>query len=302
MAKNEPRGLDLFRKWNFLFFFKLIQKINPDLARRFLYMGIADHSIYEEPYENPILNTIMFSKMFPNPIGIAAGFDSSFRYNDILMDLGFGFEEFGTITENPSAIGTKVDFLKPQKGLSVDAREFENMGVVASQKALIARRHLPHLVGVNIGSNFEFSDKSFDISTGFVQIERELVSVVQKTAPYCDYLVLNLTHPTLPISSLVVNLSLLKSVLNKIRQTILRVAPISKPPLLVKIPLDVTPANIPLLIDVLLEAEVEGIIIGGYLNLDKGNKNRIGKKSLAFLAGSPLNDASTEVIEQFYSI
>ena len=83
MSVKKNNNWDIFRKWNFLFFFRLIQKINPSWARRFLYLGIADHSIYEEPYENPILNTIMFSKMFPNPVGIAAGFDPLFKYNDI---------------------------------------------------------------------------------------------------------------------------------------------------------------------------------------------------------------------------
>ena len=255
------------RKWNFLIFFRLIQKISMKWARRFFYLAIEDKSIYQESYQNPILNISVLRKNFPNPLGISAGFDTEFKYNDELMRFGFGFEEFGTITVLEERMPTHLHFLPSQRGIFVNAHKFENVGVKVAQKALIDRRHLPYIVGINIASNVEFNEESASDGLLFSKIENDLVEIVQRTAPFCDYIVLNLSHPQLPVSTLAINISILETLIQRLKYVINKIAPIANPALLVKIPLDISPAHIPLLAESLINEGVDGIIVGGYLGL-----------------------------------
>ena len=290
------------RKWNFLIFFRLIQKISMKWARRFFYLAIEDKSIYQESYQNPILNISVLRKNFPNPLGISAGFDTEFKYNDELMRFGFGFEEFGTITVLEERMPTHLHFLPSQRGIFVNAHKFENVGVKVAQKALIDRRHLPYIVGINIASNVEFNEESASDGLLFSKIENDLVEIVQRTAPFCDYIVLNLSHPQLPVSTLAINISILETLIQRLKYVINKIAPIANPALLVKIPLDISPAHIPLLAESLINEGVDGIIVGGYLGLGPENRKLIHHYVNGYIAGAPIRTATTKVIEQFYAV
>ena len=303
MAKKST-FFDELRKWGFIIFFALLKKINWNWARSFLYASIAEKNLSPTPYKNPLLNISVLRKEFPNPIGISAGFDPSFKYNDELMSFGFGFEEFGTFTINPVGGRPSVHFAPNQKGLFVESLKFNNIGIKAAQKALIERRHLPYIVGVSIASNFEQQNE--DKGGGnvlFSKIESELTELVQRAAPYCDYIVLNLSHPVLPISTLSINLSTLEQIVRQLKTVIQKVAPISNPPLLIKVPLDVSPAHIPLLAETLLRENVDGIILGGYLGLSPAQRKQLKlSNSYGHLTGAPLRAATTQLVEQFYSV
>ena len=300
--KKKKKWRESFRKWNFLFFFRLIQKVSLRWARRFFYLAIEDKGIYQESYQNPILNISVLRKNFPNPLGISAGFDTTFKYNDELMAFGFGFEEFGTITLSPEEMTTHVHFLPSQKGIFVNAHKFENVGVKVAQKALIDRRHLPYIAGINIASNLEINEDSASGGLLFSKIENELVEIVQRTAPFCDYIVLNLSHPQLPVSTLAINISVLENLIRRLKDVINKIAPIANPALLVKIPLDISPAHIPLLSEALLNEGIDGVIIGGYLGLGPENRKLIRHYVQGYIAGAPIRTATTKVIEQFYAV
>ena len=300
--KQKKKWLDAFRKWNFLIFFRLIQKISMRWSRRFFYLGLEDKSVFHEVYRNPILNIFVLRKNFPNPLGIAAGFDSSFKYSDELMRFGFGFEEFGTLTAGEENTSTHLHFLPKQRGIFVNANKFQNVGIRIAQKALIDRRHLPYIAGVNIGSNIDFKSETATDNLIFTKIEDELVEIVQRTAPFCDYIVLNLSHPQLPISTLTINTSILESVIRRLKMVINKIAPIANPALLVKIPLDISPNHIPFLAETLVNEGIDGVIIGGYLGLGAENRKLIRHYVEGYIAGAPIRTATTQVIEHFYAV
>ncbi len=293
---------DTFGKWNFALFFRLVSLVSTAWARRILYIGLADRSIYEDTYENPILNIQVFGKTFPNPIGISAGFDPNFKYNDELIHFGFGFEEFGTFTLAPSRAYAKLRYLPSQKGLLYDTQSFRNNGIKFAQQALINRRHLPHIAGINISSNFDLKDDNNEIAQIYTQIERELIECVQLTAPYCDYIALNLSHPTLPISSLLINTELLEQILQHLKESIKKVAPIANPKLLVKVPLNALSEHIPLLCDAFLNSGVDGVIIGGYLQIRKDSRRRLKITHAGHMCGAPIRQATLQLVGQFYKI
>lgn len=292
----------IFGKYNFAFFYRLVQGISLNWGRKFLYIGLEDKSIYEDCYSDPILNTSLLGKTFPSPIGVAAGFDTTFKYNDELMHYGFGFEEFGTITAAPEKCPVKLHYLSSQKGIFVDESCFNNPGVKYAQKALIDRRHFPYVAGLSISSNVEASEEGQANQLIFERIEKELVEIVQRTAPYCDYIVLNLSHPNLPISNLLLNGSMLESFVIRLKEVIHKIAPISNPRLLVKVPLDISSANIPLLCESFIASGVDGVIVGGYLNARRLNRQVVRQYFPGYVCGRPIKDATTQLVGQFYSI
>ncbi len=293
---------DKFGKLNFSVFFSLMQFFSMAAARRFLYIGLEDRSIYEDSFSDRVLQTTLFGKTFPNPLGIAAGFDTSFRYADELMEFGFGFEEFGTFTRQPNGFPERLRYSKGQKAILVNAPYFRNKGITFAQRALINRRHLPHIAGISLASNLEVTDENRQTNLIFEQIEKELVEMVQLTAPYCDYITLNLSHPYLTISNLIVNVSLLENIIVHLKQVIQKIAPIANPRLLVKVPIDITAEQVSLLAETLMRAGADGVEVGGYVNAKNAVKKLLGSHALGFIAGKPLQDASTQTVEQFYTI
>lgn len=301
---NTNKGFwDSYGRWNFAFLFHVFQFFSLKWGRSFLYEGLREKSIYEEAYKSPLLRTTLLGKEFPNPLGIAAGFDTVFKYNDELIQYGFGFEEFGTFTLYEKHCPHKVRFLPSQKALLVDEPFFRNGGIKFAQKELISRRHLPHIVGVNIASNQNPDEENKEeINIIYEQIEKELVECVQRIAPYCDYIVLNLSHPLLPISSLALNPGILKQIVIHLKEIINKIAPILKTKLLLKLPLDLSADQISLICDMMLETGIDGVIIGGYSMTNRENRKMLRQRGFSYLCGKPLREETAHKVSEFYKI
>ena len=293
-----------FGKWNFAFFFRLIQTISIKWSHIFLYMGLEDKSVYEDNYKSSLLKTSLLGKEFPNPLGIAAGFDTEFKYNDELVRFGFGFEEFGTFTLHPDEkLPFKIHYLSSLKALVVNAPAFKNKGISFAQKALIGRRHLPYIAGISLASN-AITEEEDGAENRFIyeKIEKELVECVRHVAPYCDYITLNLSHPQLPVSSLAINLGILKQVVLQLKEVIHAIAPIANPRLLLKVPLDISPEHIPLLCETMIETGVDGVIVGGYLNANRENRKILRRFAYGYITGKPIKEATLQAVDQFYNV
>ncbi len=300
MHQKKKTLWDKFGKANFAFFYKLIKACSPNWSRRFLYVGLEDKSIYEDCFTDPVLHIDVLGKKFPNPLGIAAGFDTSFKYNDELIQYGFGFEEFGTFTLRPCHEEARLHFLSGQKSILVSQPLFANQGILFAQKALIDRRHLPFIAGISIACNMDAKDDLPETKSVFDDIQKELVEMTQRTAPYCDYIVLNLSHPSLPISNLLTNLSILEETVHQLKYVISKVAPIAKPKLLVKLPPHIPTVQVSLLAESFLHCGIDGLIIGGYLNERTQNMRLAGRYISGYICGQPIKDASGELTAAFY--
>ncbi|TJW60151.1 MAG: dihydroorotate dehydrogenase (quinone), partial [Mesorhizobium sp.] len=87
---------------------------------------------------------------FPNPLGMAAGYDKNAEVPDALLGLGFGFAEVGTITPLPQPGNPKPRIFRLTADEAVINRlGFNNEGHAAAEKRLAARKGLPGVVGVN---------------------------------------------------------------------------------------------------------------------------------------------------------
>lgn len=286
----------------FILIWYLTKAVNPKAASKLLYWGIEDQAFLTKAYQDKILHTRVFGKIIPNPIGVAAGFDKTFAYNDELITLGFGFAEFGTFTYRKENGTFSAKYLPQEKSLILDIAGLPNMGLANLQKQMIDRRRLPHMAGISITSTFEPEDTS--ASTGkdndavFETLEQDLLRCIRTAAPYSDFVVLNLAQPDLTILNLVHSTAILERILKNCKETILKSAAIHPPKLVVKLPLDLSEPIIPILSSALLAAEVDGVIISSYakMNVQLSSTHNIK----AIVAGKLLAEPAKTQLQSFY--
>src|SRR5690606_37045424 len=100
---------------------------------------------------------------FPNPLGMAAGYDKNGEVPDALLGLGFGFAEVGTVTPLPQPGNPKPRIFRLVEDEAVINRlGFNNEGHEAMERRLAARAGKTGIVGVNIGANKESGDRIGD--------------------------------------------------------------------------------------------------------------------------------------------
>src|SRR5438067_11698114 len=119
------------------------------------------------PPDLPELRQRVWGLDFPNPIGIAAGFDKNAQAPEPLLRLGFGFVEIGTVTPRPQP-GNPIPrvFRLERDEAVVNRLGFNSKGHAAARARLAARQKRGGIVGVNIGANKETTDRVGDYVAG----------------------------------------------------------------------------------------------------------------------------------------
>jgi dihydroorotate dehydrogenase len=124
---------------------------------------------------------------FPNPIGMAAGFDKNGEVPDALLTAGFGHAEIGTVTPRPQPGNPRPRvFRLPADRAVINRLGFNNEGHAAMLGRLRARRPAG-IVGVNVGANKDTADRAADYAAG-----------VTAFAAYASYLTINISSPNTP--------------------------------------------------------------------------------------------------------
>ena len=125
---------------------------------------------------------------FPNPLGMAAGFDKDGEVPDALLGLGFGFAEVGSITPLPQAGNPRPRLFRLIEDRAVINRMgFNNHGAQAAVARLAARLGRPGVVGINLGANKDSPDRISDYA-----------AMTQLMAPLASYLAVNVSSPNTP--------------------------------------------------------------------------------------------------------
>ena len=126
--------------------------------------------------------------MFPNPVGIAAGFDKNGEVPDALLGLGFGFVEAGTVTPRPQEGNPKPRLFRlVEDNAVINRMGFNNAGAAVVARRLAARRSRPGVVGANIGANKDSADRVADYA-----------AMTRIMAPLASYLTINISSPNTP--------------------------------------------------------------------------------------------------------
>src|SRR5438552_8184521 len=134
------------------------------------------------------LNVRAFGLNFPNPVGMAAGFDKHAEVPDALLRLGFGFVEIGTVTPLPQPGNPRPRLfrLPPDEGV-INRLGFNSEGADAVLRRLAARAGAGGIVGVNVGANKDSKDRIADY-----------VRQIEMFAPVASYFTCNISSPNTP--------------------------------------------------------------------------------------------------------
>lgn len=226
---------------------------------------------------------------FPNPVGLAAGFDKDARYTDALSCLGFGFIEIGTVTPRPQPGNPKPRLFRlPQDKAIINRMGFNNGGSSAAAERLKHRKE-KIIIGGNIGKNKDTpNEQAFnDYELAF----KDLYDVV-------DYFVVNVSSPNTPGLRALQDKEPLMEILNKL-QTINQ--SLRKPkPLLLKIAPDLTDSQLDDIVDIVQSTKIQGLVA---TNTTISRADLISPKSqveaigAGGVSGQPVRSRATEVIK-----
>jgi dihydroorotate dehydrogenase len=136
---------------------------------------------------DPRLSVDVAGLAFPNPLGMAAGFDKNAEVPNELMDLGFGYAEIGTLTPKPQRGNPKPRIFRLVKDHAVINRlGFNNEGHAAAHARITARPR-NGILGINIGANKDSDDRAGDYVTG-----------IDLFTDVADYFTVNISSPNTP--------------------------------------------------------------------------------------------------------
>jgi dihydroorotate dehydrogenase len=233
--------------------------------------------------KDPTLERKLFGLTFPNPVGLAAGFDKDARLYNELSNFGFGFIEIGTITPKPQDGNPKKRLfrLREDSGI-INRMGFNNGGLEQAIERLKNNKGV--LIGGNIGKNKVTPNE---------EAVNDYVACFEGLFDYVDYFVVNVSSPNTP------NLRALqdKKPLTKLLQTLqdLNTEKPARKPILLKIAPDITDEQLLDIIDIVKTTEIDGVIATNTTisrdGLTSKNKDEVGG-----LSGKPLTKRSTEVI------
>ncbi len=236
----------------------------------------------------------VFGIQFPNPVGLAAGFDKNAKYLNELQCLGFGFVEIGTVTPLPQTGNDKPRLFRlPKDKALINRMGFNNDGVkvIAERLKKFSMQHAEFkiIIGGNIGKNKATPNEEAwkDYETCFKELH-----------PYVDYFVVNVSSPNTPgLRELQEKESLRKILLHL--QMINNGKAFAKP-ILLKIAPDLTKEQINDVIDLALEIKLDGLVAANTTisrELLKTSKEQIEKIGPGGLSGLPLKERSTEIVK-----
>ncbi|MDC1031135.1 quinone-dependent dihydroorotate dehydrogenase [Flavobacteriaceae bacterium] len=225
----------------------------------------------------------LFGLTFPNPVGLAAGFDKDAKLYKELSNFGFGFIEIGTLTPKPQPGNPKKRLFRlPEDGGLINRMGFNNEGVEAAIERL--KRNKGILIGGNIGKN-KLTPNEEAVS--------DYVQCFEALFPHVDYFVVNVSSPNTP------NLRALqdKEPLTHLLQTLkdLNHSKSKPKPILLKIAPDLTEEQLVDIIDIITSIKIDGVIATN-TTLSREGLHSENKSEMGGLSGKPVTKKSTEVI------
>lgn len=141
-------------------------------------------------WEDPALRVEVAGLSFPNPVGLAAGFDKDCRIGRRLACLGFGFVELGTVTPRPQEGNPRPRVFRfPEARAVVNRLGFNNEGAERAAGRLRRQGPGPIPAGVNVGINKDVSPED---------APAQYALAFAKLYPYADYFTVNVSSPNTP--------------------------------------------------------------------------------------------------------
>ena len=163
-------------------------KLDPETAHRLTIQALAHLPLPPGKPDDPRLAVSAFGLAFPNPLGLAAGFDKHGEAVDAMLALGFGFVEVGTVTPRPQPGNPRPRLFRLTEDHAVINRFGFNSEGHAAVRDRIARRHKRGgIVAINLGANKDSHDRAADYVEG-----------IKAFGPLAQFFVVNVSSPNTP--------------------------------------------------------------------------------------------------------
>jgi len=225
----------------------------------------------------------VFGLKFPNPVGLAAGFDKDAKLYKELSNFGFGFIEIGTVTPKPQAGNPKKRLFRLRSDAAIINRMgFNNEGLSAAVNRLKYNKNV--LVGGNIGKNkVTPNENAVD----------DYVICFNELFPYVDYFVVNVSSPNTPNLRELQDKEPLTNLLTTLKE--LNSKKKNAKPILLKIAPDLSNDQLLDIIDIVKDTKIDGVIATN-TTISRDGLTSENKSETGGLSGKPLRERATEVI------
>jgi dihydroorotate dehydrogenase len=233
-----------------------------------------------------------FGLNFPNPIGIAPGFDKHAEAPDALLALGFGFVEVGTVTPLPQPGNPRPRMFRLEAdGAVINRLGFNSEGEAAVLARLAARAGAGGIVGVNVGANKDSADRVADY-----------VRLIAAMAPVASYVTVNISSPNTPglrdLQQSAVLDDLLARVVAARDQVLAHAGPT---PVLLKIAPDLSLPDLDDVVGIARRRRIDGMIVGNTtIGRPPSLRDRVTAKEPGGLSGRPLFPLATRMLAETY--
>ena len=267
-----------------------VDTLHTSLAIPGISHGVAQY--FATP--DPRLQRTVFGINFPNPVGLAAGFDKDGRHFQAMSPLGFGFIEIGTVTPRPQKGNGKPRLFRlPDDTALINRMGFNNDGVWAMVNRLKERSDKPRMIlGGNIGKNKNTPNE---------EAYKDYLVCFDALFDFVDYFVVNVSSPNTPNLRALQDKAPLTHLLQLLQlENSKRSAP---KPILLKIAPDLTDTQLDDILDIVETTKIAGIVATN-TTLDRAtlqtDKNHLVTIGNGGLSGAPLTQRNTEIVRHLH--
>jgi dihydroorotate dehydrogenase len=269
----------------------LFFRLDAERAHGLTLKGLQLWPFWPEPADDPRLAVRAFGLLFPNPIGLAAGFDKNAEAVGPILRLGFGFTEIGTVTPRPQPGNPRPRLFRLMADEAVINRFGFNSEGHASAHARLAKRAQSRIVGVNIGANKDSADRIADYVAG-----------IKAFADVASYFTVNVSSPNTPGLRDLQQAQALDDLLSRVLEARDAAAALfPRRPVILKIAPDLTLAELDDIIKVARKRGIDGLIVS---NTTISRPETLREKALVQeqggLSGRPLFALSTQCLAAAY--
>jgi dihydroorotate dehydrogenase len=271
----------------------LLRFLDPEDAHRLAIQGLRLLPPLRLKPNDSKLAVRAFGLNFPNPIGMAAGFDKNAEVPDALLRLGFGFVEIGSVTPRRQDGNPRPRLFRLERDEAVINRMgFNNDGAEAVLRRLAARANLGGIVGVNVGANKDSPDRVADY-----------VKQIEMFAPVADYFTVNVSSPNTPGLRNLQQAKLLDELLARVIDARERVrTKAGDSPVLLKIAPDLSLAELDDVVQIARSRRVDGMIVSNTTLARPQTLRELSRrtKEQGGLSGRPLFRLSTRMVAETF--
>jgi dihydroorotate dehydrogenase len=266
----------------------LLRALDPEDAHALTIKALKRVPLPRAAADPPELAVRAFGLNFPNPLGVAPGFDKHGEVPDPILRLGFGFVEVGTVTPRPQAGNPRPRIFRLEQDRGVINRlGFNSVGAPVVLARLSARAKAGGIVGVNVGANRDSADRAEDYAR-----------LVETFAAVASYFTINISSPNTPGLRDLQHAQQLDDLLARVIEARDRAR--TRKPVLLKIAPDLTLGDLDDVVWIARERRLDGMIVGNTTVARPPSLRDRGAKEAGGLSGRPLFKLSTRMLAETF--